>query len=140
MTINVKATVTIEGNEHLEALIANLHELEQFSGKAFNFSDRSDSASTAPLSMFIAQQPLSDIVQSVLAAADAASSSHYTAPPQGQPWPERISAGTLALRTALHPLAASSLRAGAPGAITNRAQFWKHHGAAIAARFLRPMR
>ena len=34
----------------------------------------------------------------------------------------------------------SALRNGAPRVITNRNQFWQHHGAALAARFLLPRR
>ena len=91
--------------------------------------------------MFVAAEPLPDIVRSVLSAADAAASAHYTAPPRGQPWPERVAAGTAALQSRTRSIAHTALRNGAPRVITtNRNQFWQHHGAALAARFLLPRR
>jgi len=64
----------------------------------------------------------------------------HTATPRGQPWPERVAAGTAALQSRTRSIAHTALRNGAPRVITNRNQFWQHHGAALAARFLLPRR
>ncbi len=117
-----------------------MQELERFDGTRITLAQHNSDTGIAPLSMFVAAEPLPNIVRSVLAAADAAASAHYTAPPQGQPWPERVAAGTAALQSRTRSIAHTALRNGAPRVITSKGEFWKHHGAAIAARFLQPMR
>ena len=117
-----------------------MRELERFDGTRISLAQNNSDTGIAPLSMFVAAEPLPDIVRSVLSAADAAASAHYTATPRGQPWPERVAAGTAALQSRTRSIAHTGLRNGAPRVITNRNQFWQNHGAALAARFLLPRR
>ena len=117
-----------------------MQELERFDGTRITLARHNSDTGIAPLSMFVAVEPLPSIVRSVLSAADAAASAHYTAPPQGQPWPERVAAGTAALQSRTRSIAHTALRNGAPRTITTRAQFWEHHGVTLAAHFLLPRR
>ena len=55
----------------------------------------------APAPLFLQNvraRPIHDIVREVLARSDAVRSSWHRSPPRGQPFPERVRAGTASIR------------------------------------------
>ena len=139
MTIAIKATVNIEGQQDLRAIVDDLQELERFDGRTLSFSLHSQGA-TAPLfSQIVRARPIHDIVREVLARSDAATLSWYRAPPRGQPFPERVRAGTASLRSQQRELALALLREGAPRSLTSPAALHSHYAAEIKQRFGGPI-
>jgi hypothetical protein len=139
MTIAIKTTVKIEGQEPLEALVDDLRELERFDGRTLSFSLHSQGA-PAPLFLpNVRARPIHDIVLEVLARSDAVRSSWYRAPPRGQPFPERVRAGTASLRSQQRELALALMREGAPHSLTSRTALHSHYAAEIKQRFGGPI-
>lgn len=110
MTIKIKAIVKIEGQEPLKALVDDLQELERFDGRTLSFSLNSQGAPAPLFSQIVRARPIHDIVREVLARSDAATSSWYKSPPPGQPFPERVRAGTTSLRVQRQELAMAMMR------------------------------
>ena len=139
MTIAIKATVNIEGQQDLRALVDDLQELERFDGRTLSFSLHSRGASAPLFLQNVRARPIHDIVREVLAHSDAATSSWYRAPPRGQPFAERVRAGTTSLREQQRELALALLRDGAPRALTSRSALHTHYAAEIKQRFGGPI-
>ena len=98
MTIEIKATVKIEGQGPLEDLVDDLQELERFDGRILSFSLNSRGVPAPLFSQIVRARPIHDIVREVLARSDAATSSWYNSPPRGQPFEVMVRAGTAAIR------------------------------------------
>jgi len=99
MTIAIKATVHIEGQQDLRALVDDLQELERFDQSTFSFKLHTEGAPAPLFLQNVRARPIHDIVREVLARSDAVRSSWYRSPPRGQPFPERVRAGTASLRS-----------------------------------------
>jgi hypothetical protein len=95
MTITIKATVHIEGQQDLRAVVDDLQELERFDGRTLSFSLHTRGAPAPLFSQIVRARPIHDIVREVLARSDAATSSWYLAPPRGQPFEVRVRAEQL---------------------------------------------
>ena len=96
----------------------------------------------APAPLFLQNvraRPIHDIVREVLARSDAVRSSWYRSPPRGQPFPERVRAGTASIRSQQRELALALLREGAPRALTTRTALHTHYAAEIKQRFGGPI-
>ena len=139
MTLKIKATVKIEGQGPLEALVDDLQELERFDGRTLSFSLNSRGAPAPLFSQIVRARPIHDIVREVLARSDAVRSSWYRSPPRGQPFPERVRAGTASIREQQRELALALLREGAPHALTSRTALHSHYAAEIKQRFGGPI-
>lgn len=139
MTVKIKATVKIEGQGPLEALVDDLQELERFDGRTLSFTLNSRGAPAPLFSQIVRVRPIHDIVREVLARSDAATSSWYRSPPRGQPFPERVRAGTASLREQQRELAMAMMREGAPKILTSRAALQEHYAAEINQRFGGPI-
>lgn len=139
MTIKIKATVHIKGQQDLRALVNDLQELERFDQTSFSFQLHPEGASAPLFLQNIRARPIHDIVREVLARSDAVRSSWYRSPPRGQPFPERVRAGTASLREQQRELALALLREGAPRALTSRAALHSHYAAEIKQRFGGPI-
>ena len=139
MTITIKATVDIKGQQDLHAIVDDLQELERFDGRTLSFSLHSQGAPAPLFSQIVRARPIHDIVREVLARSDAATSSWYRAPPRGQPFPERVRAGTASLRSQQRELAMALMREGAPHALTSRAALHTHYAHEIKQRFGGPI-
>ena len=98
MSITIKATVDIKGQQDLRAIVVDLQELERFDGRTLSFSLHYRGAPAPLFSQIVRTCPIHDIVREVLARSDAATSSWKKSPPRGQPFPERVRAGTVSLR------------------------------------------
>ena len=75
----------------------------------------------------------------MLARSDAATSSWYKSPPRGQPFPERVRAGTASIREQQRELALALLRDGAPRALTSCTALHAHYAEEIKQRFGGPI-
>jgi hypothetical protein len=139
MSITIKATVDIKGQQDLRGIVVDLQELERFDGRTLSFSLHPRGAPAPLLSQNIRARPIHDIVREVLARSDAATSSWYRAPPRGQPFPERVRAGTASLRSQQRELALALMREGAPHSLTSRTALHAHYAAEIKQRFGRPI-
>ena len=139
MSIEIKATVKIEGQGPLEALVDDLQELERFDDRTLSFSLNSRGAEAPLFSQIVRARPIHDIVREVLASSDAATSSWYRSPPRGQPFEVRVRAGTASLRSQQRELALALLREGAPRALTSRTALHTHYAAEIKQRFGGPI-
>lgn len=139
MTIKIKAIVKIEGQAPLKALIDDLQELERFDGRTISFSLHIRGAPAPLFSQIVRARPIHDIVREVLARSDAATSSWYKSPPRGQPFPERVRAGTTSLREQRQELAMAMMREGGPKILTSRASVNEHYAAEIKQRFGGPI-
>ena len=123
MTVKIKATVKIEGQGPLEALVDDLQEWERFDGRTLSFSLNSRGAPAPLFSQIVRARPIHDIVREVLARSDAATSSWYRSPPREQQ----------------RELAMAMMRDGAPKILTSRAALQKHYAAEINQRFGGPI-
>jgi len=139
MTIKIKATIHIKGQQDLRALVDDLQELERFDQSTFSFKLHPEGAPAPLFLQNIRARPIHDIVREVLARSDAATSSWYRAPPQGQPFPERVRAGTASIREQQRELAMALMREGAPHALTSRTALHSHYAAEIKQRFGGPI-
>jgi len=139
MTVKIKATVKIEGEGQLEALVDDLQELERFDGRTLSFSLNSRGAPAPLVSQIVRARPIHDIVREVLARSDAATSSWYRSPPRGQRFELRVRAGTASLREQQRELAMAMMREGAPKILTSRAALQEHYAAEIKQRFGGPI-
>ena len=139
MTIAIKATVHIEGQQDLRALVDDLQELERFNGRTLSFALHSRGAPAPLFSQIVRARPIHAIVREVLARSDAATSSWYCAPPRGQPFPERVRAGTASLQSQQRELAMALMREGAPRSLTSRTALHSHYAAEIKQRFGGPI-
>jgi len=139
MTIKIKATVHIEGQHDLRALVDDLQELERFDQSTFSFKLHPEGAPAPLFSQIVRARPIHDIVREVLARSDAATSSWYKSPPRGQPFPERVRAGTASLREQQRELALAFLREGAAHALTSRTALHTQYAAKIKQRFGGPI-
>ena len=139
MSITIKATVDIAGQQHLRALVDDLQELERFDGCTLSFSLHSQGAGAPLFSQIVRARPIHDIVREVLVRSDAATSSWYRSPPRGQPFPERVRAGTASLRSQQRELALALLREGAPHSLTSRSALHSHYAEEIKQRFGGPI-
>ena len=139
MSITIKAIVNIEGQQDLRALVDDLQELERFEGRTLSFALHSQGAPAPLFSQNIRARPIHDIVREVLARSDAATSSWYKSPPRGQPFPERVRAGTASLRSQQRDLAMALLREGAPRSLTSRTALHTHYAEEIKQRFGGPI-
>lgn len=115
----------------LEDLVDDLQELERFDGRTLSFSLNSRGAPAPLFSQIVRSRPIHDIVREVFARSDAATSSWYRSPPRGQPFPERVRAGTASLREQQRELALAMMREGAPKILTSRAALQEYYSAAI---------
>ena len=131
MTITIKATVHIEGQQDLRAVVDDLQELERFDGRTLSFSLNSRGAPAPLFSQIVRARPIHDIVREVLARSDAVRSSWYRSPPRGQPFPERVRAGTASIREQQRELALALLQEGAPHALTSRNALRTNYAAEI---------
>ena len=139
MTIKIKATVHIKGQQDLRAIVDDLQELERFDQSTFSFKLHPEGAPAPLFLQNIRARPIHDIVREVLARSDAVRSSWYRSPPRGQPFPERVRAGTASIRSQQRELALALLREGAPRALTSRTAFHSHYAAEIKQRFGGPI-
>ena len=139
MSIAIKATVNIAGQQDLRAVVDDLQELERFDGRTLSFALHSQGAPAPLFSQNIRARPIHDIVREVLARSDAATSSWYRAPPRGQPFPERVRAGATSLRSQQRELAMTLMKEGAPRSLTSRAALHSHYEAEIKQRFGGPI-
>ena len=139
MSITIKATVKIEGQAPLQALVDDLQELERFDGQTLSFSLNSRGAPAPLFSQIVRARPIHDIVREVLARSNAATSSWYRAPPRGQPFPERVRAGAASLRSQQRELAIALMGEGAPRSLTSRADLHSHYAAEIKQLFGGPI-
>ena len=139
MTIKIKATVHIEGQQDLSALVDDLQELERFDQSSFSFKLHPEGAPAPLFLQNVRARPIHDIVREVLARSDAVRSSWYRSPPRGQPFPERVRAGTAALRSQQRELAMALMREGAPHSLTSRTALHSHYAAEIKQRFGGPI-
>lgn len=139
MTFKTKATVKIEGQGPLEDLVDDLQELERFDGRTLSFSLNSRGAPAPLFSQIVRARPIHDIVREVLARSDAVTSGWYRSPLRGQPFPERVHAGTASLREQQLELAMAMMREGAPKILTSRAALQEHYAAEIMQRFGGPI-
>ena len=139
MSIEIKATVKIEGQGPLEALVDDLQELERFDGRTLSFALHSRGAPAPLFSQIVRARPIHDIVREVLARSDAAISSWYRSPPRGQPFDVRVRAGTASLRSHQRELAIALMREGGPKILTSRAALDEHYAAEIKQRFGGPI-
>ena len=139
MTITIKATVHIEGQQDLRAVVDDLQELERFDGRTLSFSLHTRGAPAPLFSQIVRARPIHDIVREVLARSDAATSSWYRAPPRGQPFEVRVRAGTASLRSQQRELALALMREGVPRALTSRTALHSHYAAEIKQRFGGPI-
>ena len=90
-------------------------------------------------SQIVRARPIHDIVREVLARSDAATSSWYKSPPRGQPFPERVRAGTASLRSQQRELAMTLMKEEAPRSLTSRTTLHSHYAAEIKQRFGGPI-
>jgi len=120
MTIKIKATVHIKGQQDLRAIVDDLQELERFGQSSFSFKLHQEGAPAPLFLQNVRARPIHDIVREVLARSDAVRSSSYRSPPRGQPFPERVRAETASIREQQRELALALLREGAPHALTSR--------------------
>lgn len=135
MSITIKATVDIKGQQDLRAIVDDLQELGRFDGRTLSFSLHSRGA----FSQIVRARPIHDIVREVLARSDAETSSWYRAPPRGQPFEVRVRAGTASLRSQQRELALALLREGGPKILTSRVALDEHYAAEIKQRFGGPI-
>jgi len=75
MSITIKATVDIKGQQDLRAIVDDLQELERFDGRTLSISLNSRGAPAPLFSQIVRARPIHDIVREVLARSDAAISS-----------------------------------------------------------------
>jgi len=139
MTITIRATVDIKGQQDLRAIVDDLQELERFDGRTLSFSLHSRGAPAPLFSQIVRARPIHDIVREVLARSDAVTSSWYRAPPRGQPFDVRVRAGTASLRSQQRELAIALMREGGPKILTSRAALDEHYAAEITQRFGGPI-
>ena len=139
MSITIKATVDIKGQQDLRAIVDDLQELERFDGRTLSISLNSRGAPAPLFSQIVRARPIHDIVREVLARSDAATSSWYRSPPRGQPYEVRVRAGTASLRSQQRELAMALMREGAPKILTSRAALDEHYAAEIKQRFGGPI-
>ena len=139
MSITIKATVDIKGQQDLRAIVDDLQELERFDGRTLSFALNSQGAPAPLFSQIVRARPIHDIVREVLARSDAVTSSWYNSPPRGQPFDVRERAGTASLRSQQRELALALLREGAPRALTSRTALHTHYAAEIKQRFGGPI-
>ena len=139
MTITIRATVDIAGQQDLRAVVDDLQELERFDGRTLSFSLHSQGAPAPLFSQIVRARPIHDIVREVLAHSDAATSSWYRAPPRGQPFEVRVRAGTASLRSQQRELALVLMREGAPRSLTSRTALHSHYAAELKQRFGGPI-
>ena len=139
MNFAIKATVDIEGQQDLRAIVDDLQAPERCDGRTMSISLHSQGAPAPLFSQIVRARPIHDIVREVLARSDAATSSWYRAPPRGQPFPERVRAGTASLREQQRELAIALMREGGPKILTSRAALDEHYAAEITQRFGGPI-
>ena len=139
MTIKIKATVHIKGQQDLRAIVDDLQELERFDQSTFSFKLHPEGAPAPLFSQIVRARPIHDTVREVLARSDAATSSWYRAPPQGQPFEVRVRAGTASLRSQQRELAMALMKEGAPHSLTSRAALHTHYAEEITQRFGGPI-
>jgi hypothetical protein len=139
MSITIKATVDIKGQQDLRAVVDDLQELERFDQSTFSFKLHPEGAPAPLFLQNIRARPIHDIVREVLARSDAVRSSWYRSPPRGQPFPERVRAGTASIREQQRELAMALMREGAPHALTSRTALHTHYAHEIKQRFGGPI-
>ena len=139
MSITIKATVDIKGQQDLRAIVDDLQELERFDGRTLSFALNSQGAPAPLFSQIVRARPIHDIVREVLARSDAATSSWYRSLPRGQPYEVRVRAGTASLRSQQRELAMALMREGGPKILTSRAALDEHYAAEITQRFGGPI-
>ena len=131
MTIKIKATVHIKGQQDLRAIVDDLQELERFDQSTFSFKLHPEGAPAPLFLQNVRARPIHDIVREVLARSDAVRSSWYKSPPRGQPFPKRVRAGTASIREQQRELALALLQEGAPHALTSRNALRTNYAAEI---------
>jgi len=139
MNFAIKATVDIEGQQDLRAIVDDLQAPERFDGRTLSFSLHSRGAPAPLFSQIVRARPIHDIVREVLARSDAATSSWYRSPPRGQPYEVRVRAGTASLQSQQRELAMALMREGGPKILTSRAALDEHYAAEITQRFGGPI-
>ncbi len=98
MTIQVKVTVqsgSRTSDTTLRQLIRDIERIKSYDGTAVRVN-----IEYRRISMFTRPQPLYQVIERMLAEADAAVSRHYTAPPRGLPYAIRIEAAMRYFRSA----------------------------------------
>jgi hypothetical protein len=90
MTIQVTVTVS-SGNRAsdttLRQLISEIERIKSYDGTTVRVN-----VEHMGVSLFPGSQPLHEVIERMLAEADAATSPHYTAPPRGMPFSLRVQA------------------------------------------------
>jgi hypothetical protein len=98
--LNIQVNVSIHSGSRtsettLRQLISEIERIKRYDGTVVRVT-----VEYPRVSMFTRPQPLHEIIESMLAEADAAVSPHYTAPPRGLPYAIRIEAAMRYFRSA----------------------------------------
>lgn len=134
MTIQVTVTVHAAGKTSetsIQALIRDIESIKRYDGTVVRVT-----LEHAPVSLFPGRQELPQVIESMLSQADAATSPHYTATPQGRPYAVRVRAAMQVFRSASPAFRreAEHRSLGAPA--RNRQEFFSQNPD-FAARFYR---
>ena len=125
MTISLTVQVIANGtttSTTLRQVVRDIQKIQSYHGSTVRIT-----VETPSWSLFPAKRPLYQVVEEMLAEADATTSPHYRAPPKGLPYPERVRAAMAAFNNASLEFrrAAEQRSAGMPA--RNRQEFLKQN-------------
>lgn len=91
-TMTIQVTVTVSSGNRasdttLRQLISEIERIKSYDGTTIRVN-----VEHMGISLFPGSQPLHEVIERMLAEADAATSPHYTAPPRGMPFSLRVQA------------------------------------------------
>jgi hypothetical protein len=117
----------------LQQLVADVETIASYDGTVVEITVISRPC-TLP-SLIVPGKSLSAALTELLAEADAATSPHYTAPPQGQPFPARVAGARRAYQRHSQAFLAEALRRTMPTVCRNQDEFlranWQQHSTAF---------
>lgn len=134
MTIQVTVTVHAHGRTSetsIQALIRDIERIKSYDGTVVRVT-----LEHPRISLFPGPQELPQVIESMLAQADAATSPHYTARPQGLPYQIRIEAAQRVFRSASPAFRREAEHRSLGTPARNRQEFFKQNPD-FATRFYR---
>lgn len=125
MTIQVTVKVSSHAgaaDTTLRQLIRDIEKIKSYDGTVVRVN-----IEYPHISMFTRPQPLYQVIERMLAEADAATSPHYTAPPRGLPYAIRIEAAMRYFRTASPEFRREAERRSLGGPARNRQEHMRQN-------------
>lgn len=134
MTVSLSVQVIANGrttSTTLRQVVRDIQKIQSYHGSTVRITVEAPN-----WSLFPGKKPLYQVVEQMLAEADATTSPHYRAPPHGLPYPERVRAAMAAFNNGSPEFrrAAEQRSAGMPA--RNRQEFLKQNPELISHLYL----